>query len=305
MLDSIIQGRCEVEMERIPEGTVHLIATSPPYNVGVEYGNNYNDNMPEAEYYAGVEKWLAQCYRVLCDGGRIAVNMPKVGNVQRSKSEGGLQIYIDKYLALMVKVGFIPREIITWVKAKREFDEMSFCGSSTAWGSHLSPNNPQCRSFSEFILIASKTCADRGRVEKGDITPAEWNRYTRNVWTFPAESERKGHGAPFPEELPYRLIKLYTWPGDTVLDPFSGTGTTALAAAKNGRHFIGIEQNPEYVEASLVRIADALLWQLFVERSAIKQIEYSLRQQSLAELVELSGRKETERLEARIFPFSR
>lgn len=253
MLDTVIPGRCEVELQRIGEGQVHLVCTSPPYNVGIEYGNGHDDNLPELAYYTWVEQWLAQCYRVLCEGGRIAIDIPNVGNTQYSKSQGGLQTYVDKYWSLLRKVGFTPREQISWVKAKREDDELSFCGSSTAWGSFLSPNNPQCRSFSETILVAHKGSPSRGRVEAGDITNEEFLRYTRNVWTFPAESKRK-HPAPFPEELPYRLIKLYTWSGDVVLDPFSGTGTTALVAAKTGRHFIGIEQSPLYVEMSIERI---------------------------------------------------
>jgi DNA modification methylase len=278
MLDTIIPGRCEVELERIAEGSVHLVATSPPYNVNLDYGNGYNDNMPEHEYYAWVEKWLSQCFRVLCVGGKIAVNIPVVGNVKQGKSKG-LQTYVDKYLYALRKVGFTPREMITWVKGKREFDEMSFSGSSTAWGSWCSANDPMCRSFSEMILVAHKISSSQGRHGYGDITADEFKRYTRNVWTFPAESKRKnGHPAPFPEELPYRLIKLYTYPGDVVLDPCSGRGTTALVAAKTGRHFIGIEQNPEYVKASLQRINEVIM-ERGIETYELAKIEVAVRQE--------------------------
>lgn len=243
--NQVIIGKCEEELFKLPAGCAHMIITSPPYNVGIEYGNGHNDNLSEPEYYAWVEKWLAGCYHVLCDGGRIAINIPTVGNAYRTKSSG-TETYIDKYIPLLEQVGFTIRDVLTWIKSRKEFDENNFCGSDTSWGSWLSPNNPFCRAFSEQIIIAHKKTPSRGRKEQNDITKDEFIRYTKNAWFFPSEDDRK-HPAPFPEELPYRLIKLYTWPGDLVIDPFSGRGTTVGVAEKLGRRWIGIEQNPEFV----------------------------------------------------------
>lgn len=246
-----IIGKCEEELYKLAAGSVHLVATSPPYNVGVAY-DNHDDNMPEHEYYAWTERWVRGCYHALCDGGRIAINLPNVGNNNQSKG-AGLQTYIDKYIPILKNAGFTLRENISWIKATREFDEDNFVGSNTAWGSWLSPNNPMCRSFSEVILVAHKNKPDRGRTGKNDLTKDEFMRFTRNVWFMPAESDRT-HPAPFHEELPYRLIKLYTFPGDTVLDPFGGSGTTGLAAEKLGRGWILIEKSPTYMKMATKRI---------------------------------------------------
>jgi site-specific DNA-methyltransferase (adenine-specific) len=243
-INQIIIGKCELELFKLPAGCAQMVITSPPYNVGIDYGNGHNDNLPESKYYEWVEKWLVGCYHVLCDGGRIAINIPYIGNVDISKGYG-LQTYVDKYIPLLKKVGFTPRELLTWIKSHD--DEMtSFCGDNTAWGSYLSPNNPYCRSFSEMIIVCHKGRPDRGKTGQNDITKEEFLLFTRNVWVIAAENDRH-HPAPFPEELPYRLIRLYTWPGDLVIDPFSGRGTTVGVAARLGRKWIGIEQNPEFV----------------------------------------------------------
>lgn len=246
MESRVIIGKCEEELFKLDPWSVHMIITSPPYNANLEYGNGFDDNKPESEYYDWVEKWLAGCYHVLCDGGRIAINIPFMTNVNKKKGNG-LQSYIDNYLPLMRQAGFTIRDIICWGKKRKEDDEMSFCGSSTAWGSWKAPSNPFCRSFAELIVVAHKGSDKRepeGRIS--DITEDEFKRYTRNLWQFPAESDRS-HPAPFPDELPYRLIRLYTYIGDTVLDPFSGRGTTVRVAKKLNRKALGIEQNPNFV----------------------------------------------------------
>lgn len=251
-----IIGKCEEELFKLPAESVHLVCTSPPYNVGIAY-DTHDDNMTEQAYYEWVEKWIKGCHHVLVEGGRIAINLPNVGNNNQGKGLG-LQTYVDKYIPILKKAGFTLRENITWIKSNAEFDENNFCGNNTAWGSYLSPNNPMCRSFSEVILVAHKGRPDRGRTGKNDLIPAEFLKYTRNVWFMPAENDRS-HPAPYPEELPARLIKLYTWRGETVLDPFGGSGSTGVAAERLGRGWILIDVSENYMKLAQQRINDIKL----------------------------------------------
>ena len=154
----------------------------------------------------------------------------------------------------MLDIGFLMRGEIIW-------DKGSSAGVSTAWGSWLSAKNPTLRDTHEYILIFSKQTFDRpnpfGR--KSTITREEFLEFTKSVWRFPAESAQKvGHPAPFPVELPYRLIQLYTFEGEVVLDPFMGSGTTAIAALMTGRHFVGYEVEEEYVQLAERRIKEFL-----------------------------------------------
>jgi DNA modification methylase len=138
---------------------------------------------------------------------------------------------------------------IIWNKA-------SSASPSTAWGSWLSAGNPVLRDIHEYILIFSKESFSRRRGHKEDtINKEDFLEWTKSVWTFPAVSAKSiGHPAPFPEELPHRLIQLYTYKGDVVLDPFIGSGQTAIAALKAARHYIGYDTNEEYVKLAEKRI---------------------------------------------------
>ena len=216
--------------------------------MGVEY-DNWNDSMTEQQYYAWTERWMASCYEALCDGGRICINVPFIG-FQRKSEE--LQTYVDKYIPLLRKVGFKMREFIIWVKSDG-LDPNHFSGDDTSWGSWQSPNAVYIRTFSECILVAFKGNPTRGRKEKNDITKEEFLTFTKNAWFFPSENDRS-HPAPYPEELPTRLIKLYTWPGDVVADPFCGSGTTLLAAEKLGRNWLGIDISEKYCKEALKRV---------------------------------------------------
>ena len=153
----------------------------------------------------------------------------------------------------MLEIGFLMRGEIIWDKA-------ASAGSSTAWGSWLSASNPALRDVHEYILVFSKgTMRRQGDGKESTISRDEFLEYTKSLWTFPTESaKRVGHPAPFPVELPYRLIQLYTFEGDVVLDPFCGSGTTCVAALKTNRHYIGFDNNLEYVELAERRIADAI-----------------------------------------------
>ncbi|MFQ5754054.1 MAG: DNA-methyltransferase, partial [bacterium] len=129
---------------------------------------------------------------------------------------------------------------------------------STAWGSWLSAKNPTLRDIHEYILIFSKGMFSRENLgRKSTISKEEFLEYTKSIWTFSAEPATKvGHPAPFPVELPYRLIQLYTFHGEVVLDPFIGSGQAAIAALKSNRHYVGYEINKEYVKLAEKRIKE-------------------------------------------------
>ena len=221
-------------MAEVPDGSVHLVVTSPPYNVGKQYGGGHDDSMPLDEYLAGLDDTWRECVRVLCGGGRLAVN---VADAWRSPYVP-LHSFITRRL---LDMGLLMRGVIYWNKG-------AGAGASTAWGSWLSASNPVLRDVGEYILVFSKASYGlQSRNGISTITSSEFTEYTRSLWTFPpASAKREGHPAPFPEELPSRLIKLYTFLGDTVLDPFIGSGTTARAAMLLGRKCIGYEANEGY-----------------------------------------------------------
>ncbi|MCD6206164.1 MAG: site-specific DNA-methyltransferase, partial [Candidatus Marinimicrobia bacterium] len=149
----------------------------------------------------------------------------------------------------MLEIGYLMRGEIIWNKA-------SSASPSTAWGSWLSAANPVLRDIHEYILIFCKEIFSRKRgYRKNTIKKEQFLEWTKSVWTFPAVSAKKiGHPAPFPEELPYRLIQLYSFENDVVLDPFAGSGTTCLAALKTGRNYVAYDNNPEYVKLAEDRI---------------------------------------------------
>jgi site-specific DNA-methyltransferase (adenine-specific) len=157
----------------------------------------------------------------------------------------------------MLDLGFLMRGEIIWNKG-------SSGSSSTAWGSWLSARNPTLRDIHEYILVFSKgTFSRKDRGRKSTISRQEFLDFTKSVWQFPAESARKvKHPAPFPVELPYRLIQLYTFEGEVVLDPFIGSGTTAIAAIKTRRVFVGYEINPDYVSIADERIKETRNFEL-------------------------------------------
>jgi site-specific DNA-methyltransferase (adenine-specific) len=237
---SLYQGDCLQIFPAIPDESIDLIVTSSPYNVGIDYGV-YKDNLSFKEYYLWVKKWLQECYRVNRVGGRICINIPLAGNSPIVKDEH-LETFIDKFLTLMAEVGYINRETIVWLKAHNG-DVEKFCGNNTAWGSWMSPSNPYCRSFTEFILVAHKKEPKIQHSGKSDLTKAEFLKFSRNYWVMPTEASID-HPAPYPEDLPYRCIKLYSYINDIILDPFLGSGTTMKVARELKRNCIGFEIDP-------------------------------------------------------------
>lgn len=227
-------------MKELPDNSVHLMITSPPYNVTKEY----DDNLNLEEYLILLKKVWTETYRVLVSGGRACVNIANLGR----KPYIPLHSYI---INDMLQIGFQMRGEIIWNKA-------SSASPSTAWGSWLSAANPVLRDIHEYILIFSKDSFSHiSKGKESTILKEEFLEWTKSVWTFPAVSAKKiGHPAPFPEELPNRLIKLYSFKKDVVLDPFLGSGTTSLSAVKNGRHFVGYDTNKKYVDLANKRVTE-------------------------------------------------
>ncbi len=243
---------------QVADNSVALVVTSPPYFVGKEYETDMTAGHVPASYVEYLEMLrdvLSVCVTKLEPGGRVAVNVANLGRKPyRSLSADVIRILQDD-------LGMLLRGEIIWQKAKG-------AGGSCAWGSYLSPQNPVLRDVTERVVVASKGRFDRAikpaqRREKGlpseaTIATEEFLEATLDVWEIPPESARKvGHPAPFPVALPRRLIELYTYRDDLVLDPFIGSGSTAVAAVETGRHYVGFDTDPSYIELALSRIAGA------------------------------------------------
>ena len=237
----VIHGHTSETMTELPDHSVHLMVTSPPYNVGKEY----DEDLTLDEYVTFLKRIMREVYRALVPGGRACVNVANLGRKPYIPMNG----LIAK---VMIDLGFLMRGEIIWDKA-------ATASTSTAWGSWQSASNPTLRDTHEYILVFSKGTFKRPKVERREntISKEEFLEYTKSVWGFASKSAKKiGHPAPFPVELPYRLIQLYTYSDEVVLDPFMGSGQTAIAALKTGRHYVGYEINEEYVELAQGRIAD-------------------------------------------------
>ena len=240
--ENLNQVHCKTSelMEEIPDYSVHLMVTSPPYNANKEY----DEDLSLEEYRALLKRVFQETYKKLVTGGRACINIAKLGR----KAYIPLHAYI---IEDMLDIGFLMRGEIIWNKA-------SSASPSTAWGSWLSASNPVLRDVHEYILVFSKESFSRMRGNKENTLQKEdFLEWTKSVWTFPAVSAKSiGHPAPFPEELPHRLIQLYTFKEEVILDPFCGSGTTCIAALRNGRHYLGYEINPDYVALAHKRIRE-------------------------------------------------
>jgi len=217
-------------MNELPDNSVALMVTSPPYNVG----KSYDRDLSMGEYLDFLKRVLAETLRVLVPGGRVAFNVANLGRKP--------YIPLNAHVAAMASdLGFLMRGEIIWVKGKGT-------SGSCAWGSWMSAANPTLRDLHEYVLVFSKQRFDRPYKGESTISRDDFMLATTSVWHIPAESARRvGHPAPFPVALVERLIHLYTFRGETVLDPFMGSGSTAVAAARSGRRFVGYEIDPAYI----------------------------------------------------------
>ena len=244
LLNKTILGSAE-HMSMILDNSLHLMITSPPYNVSKEY----DDDLSLNEYLEMLKKVFQEIYRVLVNGGRACINIANIGR----KPYVPLADFISK---MMIEIGFLMRGEIIWNKA-------SSASPSTAWGSWMSASNPTLRDVHEYILVFSKgdykrTLNKQEKLnKKNTISREEFMQWTKSIWTFNAQSARRiGHPAPFPIELPHRLIQLFSFTNDIILDPFMGSGTTAVAAVKSNRNFIGFEINQDYIDLANQRLSD-------------------------------------------------
>lgn len=228
------------KMDELPDNSVHLMVTSPPYNVSKEY----DDDLSLNEYLNLLNTVWRETYRVLVPGGRACVNVANLGR----KPYIPLHTYI---IEGMQEIGYLMRGEIIWNKA-------SSASPSTAWGSWLSAANPVLRDIHEYILVFSKETFSRKKENRENtIKKEEFLEWTKSIWSFSAVSARQiGHPAPFPEELPHRLIQLYTFKDDVVLDPFVGSGSSCLSAIKDKRNYVGYDIDSEYVKLAEKRIAN-------------------------------------------------
>jgi DNA modification methylase len=241
-LDRIYCASAE-KMTHLPDACVHLMVTSPPYNVGKEY----DQDLTLEEYLDFLKSVWQEVQRVLVPGGRACINVANLGRKPYIQLNGLLS-------GQMQGLGFLMRGEIIWNKA-------ASASPSTAWGSWRSAANPTLRDVHEYILVFSKgTFQRKNPAERPKtITKEDFLEITKSVWNFPAEPARKvGHPAPFPVELPRRLIELYTFGGEVILDPFMGSGQTALAALLTGRRYVGYEIDPEYVALAERRIQEQM-----------------------------------------------
>lgn len=245
------------DLSFLPEKCIALVVTSPPYFVGKDYEVTPGEGdtpATYADYLEMLRSVFRECVRVLEPGGRIAVNVANLGRKPyRSLSADVISILQDD-------LGLFLRGEVVWIKGKG-------ASGSCAWGSYASAANPVLRDVTERIVIASKGRFDRaisrqrreamGLPYENTISPEEFRAWTLDTWHFAPESAKKvGHPAPFPVELPRRIIELTTYRGDCVLDPFAGAAQTALACIESGRHYVGVDIDKEYVNLGNSRIND-------------------------------------------------
>jgi len=255
MFDDVLDG-----LRKIPDETVHLVCTSPPYNINIKYKNR-KDNDPYAHYLAWLKDILIECKRVLVSGGRIAINIDSVRNLQDGEE------YMRPIYADLVNIG---REIGLKFRVEICWYKQNWSGRATAFGSWCSCSNPALRRTHEYVLVWSKDeFGLEGDSELSDMTPKEFQEWTFSTWFIQPETKnRNGHPAPYPEELVTRILKLFSYRGNTILDPFMGTGTTGAVAKMTGRNYIGIDNSEGDVKYARDRINNiANIFEPYVPRS--------------------------------------
>ncbi len=251
-IKQIIEGDSYEVIKKFPDSIVDIVVTSPPYNAGHDY-DNYNDTLDINKYLKNMEKIFTEVYRVLKDDGKVCVNVPFAIKNMETK---GVFFLATRIADVLNNIGMKDFEFITWHKGK---NLNHFQGNNTAWGSWKSPSHPVFRPMGEVIMVFyKKEKSHKGNKELIDITADEFKEWTKNSWYFtedqvyenliciPNNSRKDEHPAPYPKELVERILKLYSYKDDLVLDPFNGIGTTTEVAAELSRNFIGIDLSNKY-----------------------------------------------------------
>ena len=227
--------------QKIKKNQIDLIVTSPPYNVDIKY-NSHNDQLSYEEYLEFSKKWLTRCFDWLKDDGRLCLNIPL------DKNKGGQQSVGADLITIAKNISFKDHSTIIWNEGN--------ISKRTAWGSWLSASAPYVIAPVELIVVLYKNEWKKpNEGKKADLNKYEFIEWTNGFWTFRGESKKRvGHPAPFPLELPKRCIKLFSFVGDVVLDPFMGSATTLIAAHLNNRKGLGIEIDKEYCKLAKNRL---------------------------------------------------
>ena len=234
-----IINKSSENMKEIVDNCVALTITSPPYNIG-----KLSDvEMSDKDYWKMVEKCFKEVYRVTESGGRLVVNVANLGRKPYIP-------FSDKYTELLISLGFIMRGEIIWQKSKG-------ANANFAWGSWLSASNPVIRDIHEYCLVFSKDSMTKASKGASTIEKEEFMDSTLSIWNIPpARAKKIGHPAPYPTELVEKFIKLYTYEGELILDPFIGSGTTAISALNLNRNYLGYETNEDYIKLANKRIKE-------------------------------------------------
>jgi len=238
MISDVLDG-----LKRVPSNSVNLIVTSPPYNLGFNYGEGIIDEQPWSFYYSWCHYWLSECFRVLTPDGRIAINHYfSCGSAKAGRSAPLMELN-----TIMQKIGFKHHAVAFWPDAT--------VSRLTAWGSWMKASAPYINSPYEGILIMYKNQWKRLKKGISTITKEEFIKSVSGVWNISPEKKKNvNHPAAFPVGLPKRCIELLTYEGDIVLDPFMGSGTVGVASVQTKRNFIGIEKNATYAKDAKRRI---------------------------------------------------
>jgi len=249
--NKIICGDCIEVMKKMPSDSIDLVVTSPPYNVGIEY-DGYSDRMSWSDYYKWSEKWLSEIYRVLKNDGRLALNhylscgRGSASNAD-SSAPSGRSAPLMEFNHVAQQIGFKHHSIAVWLDIT--------LSNKTAWGSYLSASAPYINSPFEGILLLYKENWKKNNKGESDISKEDFINLTRGIWNIKTETHGKTM-ANFSIDLAKKCINLLSYIGDTVLDPFSGSGTTACAALLGQRNYVGIEQSQKYCDITEYRIKE-------------------------------------------------
>ena len=236
----LIFNKSAEKMDDLIDNCVSLTVTSPPYNVGKLSDSDLSDD----DYWKLIEQCFKEVYRVTESGGRLVINVANLGRKPYIP-------FSNMFTQIMLDLGFLMRGEIIWQKSKG-------ANANFAWGSWLSASNPVIRDIHEYCLVFSKDGMSKGVKGVSTLEKEEFMDSTLSIWNInPARAKKIGHPAPFPVELAERFINLYSYEKDLILDPFIGSGTTAIAAQKLNRHYVGYEINDEYCKLAKTRIIES------------------------------------------------